>query len=124
MEVHRTVSGQCWWELDVSAAWWEEEAIMHERSLLHFQLSETIWRNSLFLGRMHSCPGSTECVLDCAHSLPARGRYLSSVLPVLSASASPPARKSLVPALISRKKMCFPLGTCLTGAAPLLAGSP
>lgn len=56
------------------------------------------------------------------HNLPATGRYLSSVLPVLS--ASPPARKPLVPALMSRKKTYLPLGTCLTGAAPLLAGSP
>ena len=110
MEVHRTMSGQCWWELRVPAARWEEVTIMHRRRRLHFQLSKTIWRNCLFLGRIHSCPSNIQCALDCTHNLPATGRYLYSVLPALSASASPPARKPLVPALTRLVKKVVPLG--------------
>lgn len=107
-EVHRTMPGHCWWEPRVPAARWEEVTIMHRRNLLRVQLSETIWRNCLFLGRTHSCPGNIQCVLDCTHDLPATGRY---DMPALSVSALPPARNPLVPALTHLvKKKVVPIG--------------
>lgn len=84
--------------------------------------AEWNYLQKVFLGRIHSCPGNIQCALDCTHNLPVTGRYFYSVLPALSASASPPARKPLVLPLMSREKRWFPSGTCLTGTAARLAG--
>ena len=116
MEVHGTVSGQCWWELHAPAARWEEVTLTHRSSLLHFQLTETIWTACLFLGRMHSCSGNIRCTLDRMHNLPSH-RQVSLL--------SPPSAITIC--LTSSQKTfgpCrwLPWGTCLTGVAWPLAG--
>lgn len=92
-----------------------------EQKKLSLFSAEWSYLEKLFLGKIHFCPGNILCVLDFTNNLPDSGRYLSSVLPVLSTSASPPAKPPYSlhsPVLLKR---WFPLGICLTSTALSLA---
>lgn len=65
----------------------------------------------LFLRRIRFCPGNIPCVMHFTHNLSDSGRNLSSVLPLLSTSASPPAKKILISStLLSSEKGGSPWG--------------